>query len=160
MAVIYSQRVRNSLPDNCVLDQVRNSSRGCKIHLNGFPTVRTIIDMDRAIKSKDPDRRGDYAIVADETTQGETFFIPMEVKSKSLKPKQIKEQIEGVINFFAGRLPANCKVYPLLVSGNLRSGARKQLSKISVQSFKRKMLIKHLTCGNDLEWGKVKEGAR
>ncbi|MCY4046692.1 MAG: hypothetical protein OXF42_01060 [Candidatus Dadabacteria bacterium] len=160
MPVIYSQRIRNFFPDDCALDQVRNSNRACKVRLNGFPPERIVISMDRAMKSGDLGRRGDYAVVADEITQGETFFIPMEVKSKSLKGKQVTEQIEGVITFFQKHLPANCKIYPLLVTESLRSSARNQLPKISVQSFKGKLRIKHLACGDDLEWKVIKEEAR
>ncbi len=129
----------------------------CELKLDGFPGERVILDVDRVMRSRDSGRRCDYVIVVDEGN--DTFFLPIEFKSRQLNPERIQKQLEGSIKFFKKHLPARFRCYPVIVSKNLKNQERKRLLKIRVEYNGNKKKIKHVRCNQSLRWDKVKHRA-
>ena len=151
---VYSEQVRKAFPD-CTCDKVG----GGAVHLDGFPAGRTIIEIDCVMQSGDKGRRGDYAVVTDESNMA--IFIPVEIKSRDLNYTKIKEQLEGVIGIFQKHLHPECRVYPLIVSKRplVTAAERKNLLSVKVKFFKRTVTLKHCRRGTKLKWRTVKDGA-
>ena len=149
-SISYSQRLE-SMFRKCVRDVC--TANGCTLKLDGFPGTRIALDLDcDDIKSKISGKRGDYAVVVDEA--GDTFFLPIEFKSKNVDCGEIKKQLEASIAFFKEYLPNQCRCHPILVSIKPTPEDRRRLPKIKITGCKR---IMHVRCNQPLSWHDIKK---
>ncbi len=130
----------------------------CKLNLDAFPSEKVILDIDRVteqelaqIKSK----RCDYIIVVKEGAS--IFLLPVEFKSKWVKPSEVKKQLNGGIDFFKKHHNKQFMCYPVLVSQSLGHGkSSREFQKIKIRYNGKKARITHVKCDKSLSWSEVK----
>lgn len=150
--VIFSERLEKKFM-SCVRNRCKVSD--CELKLDGFPEKTSIFDVDCIIRSQNPGRRCDFAIVADEN--GTTFFLPIEFKTSNPKYQRIKEQLEDSIKFFKQYLN-QFQCCPVLVSKKLKPQDRKRLVETVIRYGQgRSKRITHVICNKSLRWDKVKK---
>lgn len=92
---------------------------GCQVSLEGLPTVRVIVDMEKCDSLPIPphQKRCDYLFVGEERST--TWVAPIELKSGRLKASVVLEQIEGGVSTADAWLPPGISFnfVPVLVHG-------------------------------------------
>ena len=142
--------VVNSVPENCLATQCNED--GCKLSLDGAPTVRVVIDMDcGALSIPQHQKRCDYVFVGEEGNT--TWVSPIELKSGRFSASGVLEQLKGGIGVADKWLPQGIALQfvPVLAHGKSihKEDRRRLLSRtLTLRGKMSKTML--LKCGDRL----------
>ena len=124
---------------------------GCRIGLEGAPSVRIIVDMDcGALQFPKDHKRCDYLFVGEEHET--TCVAPIELKSGRVDASTVLEQLEGGAGMAETWLPQDVSVrfVPILAHGKkIHPNDQKRLSRpLTLRGQRRK--IERIKCGEPL----------
>ncbi len=142
--------ISDRVPDCCKAE--RCDRDGCRIHLNGVPASRVIIDMDCGELGIDNEKRCDYLFVGEEGTV--TWIAPIELKGGKVGGvTKMADQIRGGVRLADRLLPMGRKfrLVPVLAHEKpIHRRDRKQLRREKVSLRGSRKLIKIVRCGDQL----------
>lgn len=89
--------VRAQFDAGCMVSG-RLRKEGCTVSLNGAPTDRVVVDLDKPSSPlSGSDTRCDYLIFAEEPGQRD-LFVPLELKKGRLRPRRVVAQLRAGTN--------------------------------------------------------------
>lgn len=129
----------------------RCEREGCRVGLEGAPTVRIVVDMDcGALPLPKARKRCDYLFVGEENKV--ICVAPIELKSGRVDASAVLEQLEGGVGMAETWLPPGVSVrfVPILAHGKkIHPNDRKRLSRpLTLRGQRRK--IERIKCGEPL----------
>ena len=142
--------ISDRVPDCCKVERCNRD--GCKIHLNGVPASRVIIDMDCGKLGIDSEKRCDYLFVGEEGAV--TWIAPIELKGGKVgSVTKVADQIRGGVKLADRLLPTGRKfrLVPVLAHEKpIHRHDRRQLRREKVSLRGSRKLIKIVRCGDQL----------
>ena len=147
------QRVRERVDDECIATGI--SKEGCGVSLDGAPTSRIIVDLDKPSSPlPPPNQRCDYLVVVEEDS-GADCLAPMELKRGRFQLGQFVVQLRAGTRAAERILPAGVVVRfrPVAVYGGSihkaeRTRLRQGYSKVSFRGMRETLRL--LKCGSRL----------
>lgn len=89
--------VRAQFDGGCMVSG-RLRKEGCTVYLNGAPTDRVVVDLDKPSSPLSrSDTRCDYLVFAEEPGQ-RALFVPLELKKGRLRPSRVVAQLRAGTN--------------------------------------------------------------
>lgn len=125
------QVVRNQLSTECLANRIRK--RRCSLRLDGIPSNRLIVDLDRpAGPIGIHQRRCDYLFFA-EVVAGTDWVAPIELKSGAVKATEVHGQIQSGVLAVERLVPAKMTVRLVpIVAGSCHKAERMHLGRLKV----------------------------